>query len=124
MRRLALALGALGLLLLLVSAIPGLAPVSGRTASTPGDVERGQALFLAKGCAACHINRRIPDRTGQYAGGYPAPAPDLTTYANDPALLRRWLRDPAAIKPSTVMPNLDLSDAEIADLIAFLNARP
>ncbi len=51
-------------------------------------------------------------------------APNLTSYANDPDFLRRWLRDPAAVKPRTTMPNLDLSDAELADLIAFLNARP
>src|SRR5436309_965900 len=120
MRRLAVALGALGLALLLVSALPG------RTSSAPGDAERGKVLFLAKGCAACHVNGKIAGRTGEYAFGYPnpGPAPDLTGYTNDPALLRRWLRDPAAVKAGTAMPNLGLSDDEIADLIAFLNARP
>lgn len=48
----------------------------------------------------------------------------MTAYRNDPALLRRWLTDPAAIKPETKMPALALSDAELADLIAFLNATP
>ncbi len=125
MRRLALALGVLGLSLLLVSAIPGLAPASGRTSPPSGDAERGKALFLAKGCATCHVNRRVPGRTGEFARAYGArDAPDLTGYANDPDLLRRWLRDPAAVKPGTAMPNLNLSDDEIADLIAFLGARP
>ena len=124
MRKLALALGALGLALLLVSIVPGLAPASGRASPAPGDVERGRALFLAKGCATCHVNGRIAGRTGEFSGGYPARSPDLTNYTNDPDLLRRWLRDPAAVKPGTAMPNLHLSDDEIADLIAFLNARP
>ena len=124
MRGLALALGALGLALLLVSAIPGVVPASGGAAAARGDAQRGEALFRAKGCATCHVNSRIPGRTGEFGGGYPATAPDLTSYANDPALLRRWLRDPQAVKPTTAIPNLDLSDDEIADLIAFLNAHP
>jgi cytochrome c2 len=36
--------------------------------------------------------------------------------------LRKWLKDPAAMKPSTQMPNLGLSDEDIEDLIAFLLA--
>ena len=124
MRGLALALGALGLALLVASAIPGVVPASGRAVATGGDAGRGEMLFRAKGCATCHVHGRVPGRTGEFSGGYPGSAPDLTSYANDPELLRRWLRDPQAIKPTTTMPNLDLSDDEIADLIAFLNARP
>ena len=124
MRGLALALGALGLALLVASVIPGVVPASGGAAAARGDAQLGATLFRAKGCATCHVHGRIPGRTGEFGGGYPAAAPDLTTYANDPELLRRWLRDPKAVKPTTAMPNLDLSDGEIADLIAFLNARP
>ena len=124
MRGLALALGALGLALLVVSAIPGVVPASGRAAATAGDAQRGEVLFRAKGCATCHVHGRVSGRTGEFGGGYPAAALDLTTYANDPELLRRWLRDPQAVKPTTDMPNLNLSEGEIADLIAFLNARP
>ena len=124
MRGLALPLGALGLALLVVSVIPGVVPASGGAAATGGDAERGEVLFRAKGCATCHVHRRVPGRTGEFGDGYPAAAPDLTSYANDPELLRRWLRDPRAVKPTTAMPNLGLADDEINDLIAFLNARP
>ena len=124
MRGLALALGALGLALLVVSAIPDVLPASGRAAAARGEAGRGAQLFRAKGCATCHVNGRIPGQTGEFSGSYPGSPPDLTTYANDPELLRRWLRDPKAVKPTTAMPNLDLSDGEITDLIAFLNARP
>ncbi len=124
MRGLALALGAVGLALLVVSFIPGVVPASGGVAAARGDAWRGEALFQAKGCATCHVHGRVSGRTGEFSGGYPGSPPDLTSYANDPELLRRWLRDPKAVKPTTAMPNLDLSDGEIADLIAFLNARP
>jgi cytochrome c1 len=49
-------------------------------------------------------------------------APNLTDYTNDPVFLRRWLADPAAVKPGTPMPDLDVAPEEIEDLIAFLNA--
>ena len=57
-------------------------------------------------------------------------APDLTHLAsratlaagaieNSPATLARWLADPEAIKPSSHMPNLHLSSAQVSDLVAY-----
>lgn len=34
--------------------------------------------------------------------------------------LRRWLKDPPAVKPGSRMPNLKLSDQDITDLVAYL----
>jgi hypothetical protein len=48
--------------------------------------------------------------------------PDLTHYQGNPDFLRQWLRHPRAIRPNTFMPNLDLSEAEIEALVAFLSA--
>lgn len=70
----------------------------------------GEALFVAKGCAACH-DRGLNG------------APFLNDYEPDPAFLRQWLRDPSAVRPGTYMPNLQLSDSEIAALIAYLEVR-
>lgn len=78
-------------------------------------VMRGRTLFANKGCATCHTNRRAE------AGAALNVGPDLTTYRNDAAFLQRWLADPAAVRPGTNMPKLNLSSQEIADLIAFLN---
>jgi len=47
-------------------------------------------------------------------------APDLTHYQPDPDFVRRWLRDPSAVRPGSNMPNLRLSDDEIEALLAFL----
>lgn len=92
--------------------LPGVAPTA-----TPATLD-GKALFLAKGCATCHVHTvRISN--------IPVPeGPNLTHYvvANDATrqYLRRWLANPQAVKPNTMMPNLGLSPAEIDALIAFL----
>ena len=96
-------------------------PTAGREAS-------GAALFRTRGCAGCHT-------VEGYAEGRVGPS--LTHFASretfagalfdrNDANLRRWLRDPPAEKPMMPnnglgMPNLNLSEDEITDLIAFLN---
>ncbi len=77
--------------------------------------------FQTKGCTGCH---RID---GQ---GPPGPGPDLshigsTPYdglANTPEFLERWLENPPALKPGTLMPKLPLSQAERDSLVRFLEA--
>jgi mono/diheme cytochrome c family protein len=88
-------------------------------------VEDGAALFRTKGCITCHAHAAVErgSNEGVLIG------PNLTNYRNDPAWLRRWLDDPAAVRPVTQtpnempnqMPDLDLSSTEIEQLIAFLN---
>jgi cytochrome c oxidase subunit II len=36
--------------------------------------------------------------------------------------LKRWLRNPQAVKPGNLMPNLNLSDADIEALAAYLQS--
>jgi cytochrome c oxidase subunit 2 len=87
------------------------------------DAQRGSQLFLTEGCADCHQIRGTPAR-GQVG-------PDLThlatrktlasaTIPNDPADLTAWLRDPQKIKPGNKMPQLPLSERDIAALVAYL----
>ena len=121
--RLGLICAAVALALLIVSSLPWSGVVANGGTDAPRvysaeDVAYGKALFSAKGCATCHINRRIMNGTGDCCGGI---GPDLTTYTNEPAFLRSWLADPASVRPTTMMPDLDLSSDEIEDLIAFLN---
>ena len=80
-------------------------------------IERGRVLFRDKGCVTCHINQRVEGKTGVLNFG----APNLTSYANDPGFLRRWLANPSAVRAGTAMPNLRLTAVQIEDLIAFLN---
>jgi cytochrome c oxidase subunit 2 len=83
----------------------------------------GAAAFRARGCASCHTVK------GFAAGEV---GPDLTHFAqretfagaifpNDERNLRAWLRDPPAEKPGSIMPDLDLTEEEISNLIAYLD---
>ncbi len=87
--------------------------------------ERGLALLAAKGCLACHAQTEAVAR--YRPGTMTNIGPDLTNlrerFPPQPAslaYLRRWLKDPGALKPNTPMPTLGLSDAEIDALLHFL----
>ncbi len=77
--------------------------------------------WQAKGCGGCHMV------DGQGASG---PGPDLshigsTPYdalANTPEFLDRWLTDPPAVKPGTLMPKLPLTHEELDSLVRYLTA--
>jgi cytochrome c oxidase subunit II len=80
---------------------------------------------LQKGCIACHAI------TGTAAQG--VVGPNLTRFGsrltmaagimpNTPDNLTRWLKNPQAVKPGSLMPNLQLNDAEIAALAAYLHS--
>ncbi len=79
------------------------------------------AAWQSKGCAGCHMV------DGQGATG---PGPDLshigsTPYdalANTPEFLGRWLTDPPAAKPGTLMPKLPLTHEELDSLVRYLVA--
>ncbi len=74
----------------------------------------GHDLFLAKGCTACHLHSAAPVDWSTQEG------PDLSHYDKTAAFLQLWLTDPAAVKPTTPMPNFGLAPSEIDALAAFL----
>ena len=76
---------------------------------------RGKQLFYSKyGCQSCHIADYKTDK------GYVGPA--LASVGNrlTPVWMYKWLKDPNALRPGTLMPNLSLKDDEARDLTAFL----
>ncbi len=76
---------------------------------------RGKQLFYTKyGCQSCHIADYKNDK------GYVGPA--LASVGNrlTPAWTYKWLKDPNALRPATLMPNFSLKDDEARDLTAFL----
>ena len=72
----------------------------------------GEALFTDKGCSGCH------SIGGQ--GGDVGPALDGVAARYKPRWIYKWLKDPAAVKPGTIMPDLDLTDDERARLVFYL----
>jgi cytochrome c oxidase subunit 2 len=93
--------------------LTALAVGSASTAQEGGAlVERGKLLFTDQGCYGCHT-------VGKF--GTPI-APDLSHVGAKYTIadLTRWLRDPAAQKPTAHMPKISLSEAEARALAAYL----
>lgn len=81
------------------------------TAMSPSD--RGRVLFVAKGCNACHTNADLVDRPDnqQIKAG-----PELGGHRLARDYVIQKMKSPA----SETMPDLGLSDAEIAAIATFL----
>jgi mono/diheme cytochrome c family protein len=86
-------------------------PAPGKT----GDAAHGKQLFTERGCLGCHSMAR--DQLVEATHG-----PDLSALGSkvNAAWLFDWLKEPRHYFPTTVMPNLRLSDEEAADIAAYL----
>jgi cytochrome c oxidase subunit 2 len=84
---------------------------------------QGEQLFLVSACIGCH---QIDGTAAQGKVG-----PNLTHVASRTSLaggmftntegnLKRWLKNPTALKEGSLMPNLNLSDADIEVLTAYM----
>jgi cytochrome c oxidase subunit 2 len=100
-------------------------PAPGTGGDTDTKVAQGRALADAKGCAACHTidgSARVgPTWKGLY--GKTETMKDGATALVDEAYLRSFIRDPQArgVKGfAPVMPKIELSDEELAALVAFI----
>jgi len=98
-------------------------PVSLAAANTAqlDQVALGKALFSAKGCVMCHAHAAVKVQDGPFGFGEIEP-PNLSTKTYGDEYLRLWLKNPQAVKPQTLMPQLQLKAGEIEALIAFLQS--
>jgi mono/diheme cytochrome c family protein len=84
-----------------------------------GDAKRGQQLVESVGCMGCHVLEETradagPRRTfGQPLQGIGS----KTTYE----WIYDWVRDPKHYNAGTYMPDLRLTDAEVADVATFIS---
>lgn len=107
------------------SAVPAVeaqskSPVEIQSSTSLSQIDLGKRLFVAKGCVTCHTNSKVSDMVGSITVDE---GPNLSNFSADPGYLEKWLFKPSAIKPATKMPDLNLSDAEIEALIAFINSK-
>jgi len=85
--------------------------------------ERGHELIVKNGCGSCHtiggveradgdVGPKLVDfrRKRRIAGKLP----------NRPAAVVRWLLDPQAVDPTTLMPNLHLTPQQARDIADYL----
>ena len=77
-------------------------------------IERGQAAFKNNGCYGCHIIGKVGTPLG----------PDLSQVGRkyQQEYLARWLRDPAQQRPRAHMPLLELTEADVRSLAAYLES--
>ena len=93
--------------------------------ATGADAVAGEQIFFSQTCVNCH--------TIEGTAATATIGPNLTHLAerkelgggvleNTPGNLRRWLKNPQAIKPGCKMPNFNLSDEQVQQLVAFLES--
>jgi mono/diheme cytochrome c family protein len=110
----------------------GTEPTTGTEPAKPaapaGDAAAGKALFASQGCSACH--------TFEPAGSTAKVGPDLDDLAANAKTANRGsvqeyaaesIEDPGAYVvpgyPNGVMPQFQLSETQVADLVAFIAGR-
>jgi mono/diheme cytochrome c family protein len=86
------------------------------------DEARGKTLFDAKGCVACH---QVHGKGGDVGPSFTTQVPQFAhgTWVGDklrPEWVYQWLKNPQALVPDTLEPNLGFSDAEAADLTKYV----
>lgn len=95
-------------------------------ATTGGDPDRGEAMFIQYGCGSCHGAAHVRMATGMVGpsmDGIALRAMIAGKLGNSPDNMRRWIRDPQAVTPGTDMPDLNVGERDARDISAFLYTR-
>jgi cbb3-type cytochrome oxidase cytochrome c subunit len=84
-----------------------------------GDVARGKALVMERGCLGCHRIEESPTMRGTFGRDF-GPALDRVGDKMTAAWVYDWIRNPKRYFAETNMPVLRLTDREAADVTAYL----
>jgi mono/diheme cytochrome c family protein len=91
-------------------------------ASNPprGDAKRGEQTVKTIGCLGCHV---VDEKTRAEAGPHRTFGQPLQNIGNKTSYewLFDWVRDPKHYNPETYMPDLRLTDAQVADVATYLS---
>jgi cytochrome c2 len=90
---------------------------------TLGEPRRGRVAIQRYGCGACHEVQGVDGANGQVG-------PSLNGIGNrmylagrlpnTPDNMMRWIREPQNVANGTVMPNLNVTEADARDIAAYL----
>ncbi len=85
--------------------------------------QEGEVLMSSKACLGCHALYEISEepRVGPNLTGMALRSRIAGVVPYSEETMRRWLANPVALKPGTTMPRLNLSEAEIAALAAYMD---
>ena len=92
-------------------------------AAPDAGAERGRQLLAQYQCGSCHVIPDVPASRGRI--GPPLERFGLRSYIsgeipNRPDTLARWIEEPAALLPGTLMPDMGASEADARDMAAYL----
>src|SRR5439155_3777184 len=85
-----------------------------------GDAKRGEETVKAIGCLGCHVvgeGKRSEIGARRTFGQPLENIGNKTTYE----WIYNWVRDPKHYSPATYMPNLRLTDSQVADVATYLS---
>ncbi len=91
--------------------------------TTGGNVHRGAAAISRYGCGSCHIIPGISGaqgRTGTSLDGIGSRIYIAGVLQNTPDNMVRWIENPPAVDPKTVMPNLGVTEQDAKDIAGYL----
>jgi len=112
-----------GALLVLAALASGCAKEEPVSRVAGGDPERGRLLVQQYQCAACHFIPEVQGPNGD-AGPSLESMGRLSYIAgsipNQPENMIRFLQNPPAVKPGTLMPALGITDDEARHMAAFM----
>lgn len=98
-------------------------PVAPEWSIQDADPARGREAIERYGCGACHVVpgvRNARGRVGPQLKDFANQVFIAGRVANTPENLILWLRDPQAIDPETVMPNVGVTEQDARDIAAYL----
>ena len=86
----------------------------------------GAAILASTSCAGCHNVRGTPADGDARSRPHPRrqPGDDRRRHAGERPRprCRRWLADTQGVKPGALMPQIDLTDDQVAALVAYLES--
>ena len=85
-----------------------------------GDAKRGEQIVKSIGCQGCHVVGEGNDARPGPRRTFGQPLENIgnkTTYE----WIYNWVRDPKHYSPATYMPNLRLTDPQVADVATYLS---
>jgi cytochrome c1 len=104
----------------------GAPPAAAGAGLEPGSpAAEGAMIIASKPCVGCHTIPGVPGANGQ-VGPNLAGVASRTKIAggavpnNGPDDLKKWISNPPALKPGTIMPVVPLTDDELTKIVAFL----
>ena len=90
----------------------------------PGsEVERGRQLLARYHCGTCHTIPGVPAAQGRFAAslqGYGLRSYIAGRVANQPTTLARWIVEPAALVPGTLMPSMGVAPDDAQHMATYL----